>query len=492
MKHSGSRGIGAGQTRARGARAVVGRAAVAAVTALAGLTELAWAAPPIETTTRLESFACEPVTGDRGAVAFSGSLSGEGPDVYIAVWDPGSDPTIDPPTLQSDESFLVDRVSWDRGVVLGTVPMIHAATGEPAGEATVEAELTAEPGETTTTERAPTRDWHNQRVYQTAAVQPAVATASVVLPGGGERTFPGCPGAITTIRTWTTQPDASVQRLDPAVFFECSATHPSGQSVFMAVEGGLESAIWLERKVPGDDEPSVIGFSLEATSTRTSVTSTVPLYAPPDFEPAGDALLEASLTRSGQRRFVLTHQDGKKTMVVEDLTVAGTVRFPDGTVFSFTGCSGERNTSHEVLTDPAGPRPGGPAPSNDRPDGAIALAPGGSRTDQSRGAAPAAEVPLWCHDNPPYPEEQTGNTLWYTVEGTGRPLTVDTAGSSFNTVLGVYARQGDVLVEIACVDDLFGETLQARGTFPTEAGQLYLAQVGGYAGQFGNIRVTLR
>jgi hypothetical protein len=37
---------------------VVGRAAVAAVTALAGLTELAWAAPPIETTTRLESFAC--------------------------------------------------------------------------------------------------------------------------------------------------------------------------------------------------------------------------------------------------------------------------------------------------------------------------------------------------------------------------------------------------------------------------------------------------
>lgn len=489
MKSSGSRCIGAGH-RARGARAVVGRA-VAVVTGLAGLTEVAWAAPPIVTTTRLESFACEPVMGDGGAVAFSGSLTGEGPDAYIAVWDPGSDPTVDPPTLHSDESFRVDRVSWDNGVVLGTVPMIHATTGEPAGEAAVRAELTAGPGETTI-ERAPTRDWHNQRVHQASAVQPAVATASVVLPGRGERTFSGCPGAITTVRRWTTQPDASVQRLDPAVFFECSATHPSGQSVFMAVEAGSESAIWLERKVPGNDEPSVIGFSYEATSTRTSVTSTVPLYAPPDFEPAGHALLEASLTRSGQRRFVLAHQDGRKTMVVEDLTVAGTVRFPDGTLFSFTGCSGERNTSHEVLTDPAGPRRGGPAPSNDRPDGAIALVPGGSRTDQSRGAAPAAEVPLWCHDNPPYPEELTGNTLWYTVEGTGRPMTVDTAGSSFNTVLGVYARQGDVLVEIACVDDLFGETLQARGTFPTEAGQVYLAQVGGYASQFGNIRVTLR
>jgi hypothetical protein len=71
-------------------------------------------------------------------------------------------------------------------------------------------------------------------------------------------------------------------------------------------------------------------------------------------------------------------------------------------------------------------------------------------------------------------------------------MTVDTAGSSFNTVLGVYDRKGDTLVEIACVDDLVGETLQARVTFATEPGEVYLVQVGGYAGQFGNLRVALR
>jgi hypothetical protein len=491
MNRPRSNGADGGHIPPRRARAVIGRAAAAAVTALAAFVEVAVAAPPIESTTRAESFACDPVVGGGWAVAVSGTLSGEGPDVYIAVWEPGADPTVDPPALQSDESSPVDQVAWSGGVVSGAVPMIDAATGEPVGMARVEAELTAGPGEVTT-ERGPARDWHNQRVHHASAVRPAMVAATVILPDGGEHGFFGCPGSIATIRTWTTQPDASVQRLDPTVFFECSAAHPSGESVFMAVEAGTESAVWLERTPAGHEAPALIGFSLEATSTRTDVTSSVPLYAPPEFEPAGEALIEATLKRSGHRRFVLSHQDGRKTMAVEDLVVGGTVRFPDGTVFSFEGCPGQRNTSHEVVTDPAGPRPGGPTPPNDRPEGAVALVPVGSRTDQSRGAAPAAEVPLWCHDIPPLPEEATGATLWYTVRGTGRPVTVDTGGSTFNTVLGVYAREGDGLVEVACVDDLFGETLQARATFPTEADRVYLLQIGGYAGQFGNVRVTVR
>ena len=38
-------------------------------------------------------------------------------------------------------------------------------------------------------------------------------------------------------------------------------------------------------------------------------------------------------------------------------------------------------------------------------------------------------------------------SVWYTVEGTGGELTVDTAKSNFDTVLAVYVMDGDGLVE---------------------------------------------
>jgi hypothetical protein len=168
------------------------------------------------------------------------------------------------------------------------------------------------------------------------------------------------------------------------------------------------------------------------------------------------------------------------------------VRFPDGTVFSFTGCTGERNTSHEVLTDPAGPKPGGQAPRNDEPADAIALIADRVRTDQSGGAAPAAEAPLWCDDDPPYPEEQTGSTLWYTVRGHGP---------------GHDGRHGRQLVQDRrrCLrpegrragrDRLCRRRVRRHAagpaTFATEPGELYLVQVGGYADEFGNLRLALR
>ena len=56
----------------------------------------------------------------------------------------------------------------------------------------------------------------------------------------------------------------------------------------------------------------------------------------------------------------------------------------------------------------------------------------------------------------------------------------------------MYVRDGDELVEVACVDDLFGDTLQARATVATEAGTTYLVQVGGFAGQFGRLRISVQ
>ncbi len=45
------------------------------------------------------------------------------------------------------------------------------------------------------------------------------------------------------------------------------------------------------------------------------------------------------------------------------------------------------------------------------------------------------------------------HTVWYTVTGTGGSITVDTAGSDFDTVIAVYEGAPDESATVACVDD---------------------------------------
>jgi hypothetical protein len=69
---------------------------------------------------------------------------------------------------------------------------------------------------------------------------------------------------------------------------------------------------------------------------------------------------------------------------------------------------------------------------------------------------------------------QTDKTLWWWVEGTGRPLTVSTAGSDFDTHLGIFEVpfDGDAMCQDA---DAGGESI----TFDSVAGRPYWIQVGG-------------
>ena len=78
--------------------------------------------------------------------------------------------------------------------------------------------------------------------------------------------------------------------------------------------------------------------------------------------------------------------------------------------------------------------------------------------------------------------------LWYKITGTGAPVTIDTAGSNFDTVIGVFERDGADYTELACNDDVFfepvGSTYQAALTFDTVAGQTYYIEVGGFQNFF--------
>jgi serralysin len=97
------------------------------------------------------------------------------------------------------------------------------------------------------------------------------------------------------------------------------------------------------------------------------------------------------------------------------------------------------------------------------------------------------------------------HTVWYKIAGTGRSITVDTAGSSYDTVVAVYAGSADASATVACLDDTplqpFGRTLQTSVTFPTTVGTTYWVQIGGInEGVFGddtnvpygNLRVRVR
>jgi hypothetical protein len=89
---------------------------------------------------------------------------------------------------------------------------------------------------------------------------------------------------------------------------------------------------------------------------------------------------------------------------------------------------------------------------------------------------------------PEGPFDAMGHTVWYTIIGTGGPITIDTSASDFDTVAAAYVPDGGGLTEIACIDDVefvpIGTSLQAVLTFDTEAGVEYYVQIGGFSNFF--------
>ncbi|MFN0070554.1 MAG: fibronectin type III domain-containing protein [Chloroflexota bacterium] len=93
-------------------------------------------------------------------------------------------------------------------------------------------------------------------------------------------------------------------------------------------------------------------------------------------------------------------------------------------------------------------------------------------------ACPSSNVPI-------------GKTVWYRYSATvSTTITVDTIGSSFDTVLAAYT--GSTLAglsRIACDDDSAGAS-KSRVQFTTVAGTTYYLQAGGWGGASGNLIVN--
>jgi hypothetical protein len=81
-----------------------------------------------------------------------------------------------------------------------------------------------------------------------------------------------------------------------------------------------------------------------------------------------------------------------------------------------------------------------------------------------------------------------GSTVWYAMTlDASQPVTMNTAGSDYDTTLAVYTGTdyGDLSL-VGCNDDTF-LGLQAALTIDAEAGVTYLIQVGSFGGDFGGL-----
>ncbi|MBA3779013.1 MAG: hypothetical protein H0X16_06925 [Chloroflexi bacterium] len=448
---------------------------------------------PANFTDTFANFSCEPVSTDDGTLILNVFINTEFPYADVIFWPAGTSPDTDPPALVSngEPTYTLTATALSATVPMGT---IDPETGEtaPAGTATISATLTpvGDPIPVDEVNR-----FGNVRERREGFIQPIVASGTTTLPGGESFTFSGCQGETGTIQIFRTNPNSFVGT-DRFITLFCELANEDGMAFVSADSHFVD--VFL---IPADNTPPLNGFAHEGgegqiTLTRSTFEAEIPLFVADTGEPAGTATIDASVTPTGDvARYRTRSQTGFSKFVEEALAVAGTLDFSTGQSFDLSSCVGTDVDVHFAFHNPQGPRPRGPAPVNDAPTGAIELSPGGLvRGVQTGGAALEAEEP--CFFDEGQEAVPFGRTVWYTVEGTGGPITIDTARTPFDTVVAVYTREDGELVQIVCVDDVqvgrIAVSLQARVTFDTVRGETYYIQVGGFAAQWGRLTLRIR
>ncbi len=135
----------------------------------------------------------------------------------------------------------------------------------------------------------------------------------------------------------------------------------------------------------------------------------------------------------------------------------------------------------EFTTGSTPPPP--PPPSNDNFANAVAIGAVPFSTTGSNANATRQSGEPQC--------SATGATVWYKWTAPRfAPVTADTIGSTFDTVLGVYTGSSvSGLTQVACDDN--GSGVQSRLTFTATSGTTYYFQVGGKNGATGSTALNL-
>ena len=469
---------------------------VAALAILVGLPASASATPVTRFTEHVVGMFCEGMaaTSGGGFTFFDASVSDEfGPGAFIDYWTT-SEP-IGQPALTTDFDQPPD-VSWDGSVLAGSIPLLDS-NGDPAGSATFSATLTP------AGDPFPFDDDFrngNQQVRISGVSQPMDPSGTLVI-GGSTFSLETCFAHETTQTVFQTNPNAVVFH-GASRDVGCDLSNGDGDTGFLFAtlnEGDVFFDVFAT-SADGSVEVGAFGEGvltdgvLDATFEAVDFGTGEPVPGSLHLEIVGtgepfDYLIQNATFRFAARGVTL---DLEGTLTIADMT------------FDLGACVGADGRTKEIGTFPQGPKPGGKVPANDMPSGAKLLEVGSRTSVATKGASPDREAAYECltfEDGEDVFEVPVGHTVWYRIVGTGDPITIDTAGSDFDTVIAVYTADGSggfTPVPDACIDDVpvdpVGRTLQASVTFDTVTGTTYYVQIGGFPEGFpyGNLRVAVR
>ncbi len=451
------------------------------------------AAAPSQRVSDTEMFLyCDSLASDAGTVfVYVGESEAFGSFVDLSVWDPAAPPFQSNPlwiTLTGSADFdgTSATASFDLVEFVEPPNPWDPPYGDPVGTATLEASLTPVGGPQAydSRDRSGNQSFRRQGVFQEYAVG-----GTLELPDGSDVDLGSCFAGRDEYTAFMTSPAAYVNQYSD---FYLSCFWDVGDTFIGLFANSGPYGTWADLFLGSPDGDLFGAPNGPVVLTTDTLSASFDLFdgADPSGSPAvGSAAASASLSAGGRINERFSSGNSKLHITGTSFGVDGSLSIstPDGDhdlPMSPDNCyaADTRVVQHESPRQ--GPR--GKPLSNDAPAGALPIGLGESVTVRTLGTAVDAEAP--CADGPfEYP---ISKTAWWTFAGTGGDVTVDTAGSDFDTIVGIYVDDGgDGIVNIGCVDD--DESLQARITVATDAGVTYYIQAGGFAGAAGTLVLTL-
>lgn len=456
----------------------------------------AMAAPPERFNDHRVGITCALLQTDGADAYFSVFRSDRfGSTAGLQLWLHPDDIITQPPTLVGSEASLT--LGAGDATMTGSIDLVPGELGiQSAGTATLAAFLEPD-GPIQGTENRFGNSNHKQRETDTFRTLAVSGTLTISVPGRPDVVFglDGCDGIVSDVTFFATNPASSViwndeQRLictyvSDDLYVGLHAEAAAGIvgadiAVISTTAGGFSN---LEGPVTLNHSSFAATFDLVSTGAG--------------LDPAtGTAVASATLTALEPISFVLVEQDGRTRITIQPFSIVGSIEIAlsDGTTASVplnddTCWDNVARSEREMTSASQG---GNSRPvANDLPGSAQPVKPGAVISAHTGGAAFEGEAFASCVFEGPF-LLNVAHSVWYTAVGTGEPMTIETDGSDFDTVVVAYTASEGVLTEVACNDESdSAQPHQARLTFDTFEGAVYLVQVGGYIDQSGHLRLRV-
>ena len=437
---------------------------------------------------------CPVLRSDAGTVSLSGWIGDRGGTYLEFGFWPGSvEPWESQPTwVGYSTSTLLDGMAVEVGFdVYATDASGGGEESEPllVGQATLSA--TFEPTGEAETFSGHLRDG-NQQYRSSGSWERLAVSGSLLLPEDRMFDVSGCDASIFVESTFANAPSASTAH-SKSLMVICSWSSDAGYVTFSVEDSpSLGTGVWVW--IEGADG-FFYGNGTGSISTNELEASVEVFSDSEETEtPIGRASATADLTSGDRISATNTFGDSRYSTKGVWIIPEGslTLEMPIGstTAFSIDEEHCTASSFHESKV-PARTEHADPV-ANDTPDAAVPLKLFDNVTVSTAGTAEAPEVTCLLDDGEGATfDGPITNTVWWRIEGTGTSITVDTAGSAFDTMVAVYLAEGDkVGAQVGCVDDV-DESLQGRITLETASDAAYLVQTGGFGGATGDLNLSI-